>query len=70
MTSARNLTGANWHKSTYSGNEGECVEVAENLPGVVLVRDTKDNGLGHMLQLRPTAWAGFVESCKAGEFDR
>ncbi|MEV1317173.1 DUF397 domain-containing protein [Micromonospora arborensis] len=37
------LTGARWRKSTRSGgNGGECVEVADNLPGVVAVRDSKD----------------------------
>lgn len=38
-----NLTGASWRKSTRSaGNGGECVEVADNLPGIVAVRDSKD----------------------------
>ena len=38
------LTGADWHKSSFSGgNGGDCVEVAVNLPGLVAVRDTKDS---------------------------
>ncbi|MBO4210342.1 DUF397 domain-containing protein, partial [Micromonospora echinofusca] len=37
------LTGATWRKSTRSGGSGgNCVEVADNLPGVVGVRDSKD----------------------------
>jgi hypothetical protein len=37
------LTGAKWRKSSLSsGNGGQCVEVASNLPGLVAVRDSKD----------------------------
>jgi hypothetical protein len=39
------LTGAQWRTSSYSGgNGGTCVEVADNLPGVIAVRDSKDPG--------------------------
>ncbi|GIG88738.1 DUF397 domain-containing protein [Plantactinospora endophytica] len=55
-----NLTGAQWRKSTRSGdNGGDCVEVADNLPGVVAVRDSKDHG-GPALAFSPCAWAAFV----------
>ncbi|MEU1606321.1 DUF397 domain-containing protein [Micromonospora matsumotoense] len=55
------MTGARWHKSTKSGgNGGDCVEVAGNLPGVVLVRDTKDRD-GGVLTFAPAAWRGFVD---------
>ncbi|MEO3748032.1 DUF397 domain-containing protein [Plantactinospora sp. B5E13] len=54
------LTGANWRKSTRSGNNGgNCVEVADNLPGRVLVRDSKDRN-GGVLRFAPTAWHSFV----------
>jgi hypothetical protein len=54
------LTGARWRKSTHSGNNGgDCVEVADNLPGVVLVRDTKDRA-GGTLSFSPAAWRSFV----------
>ncbi|MGW0434136.1 DUF397 domain-containing protein [Micromonospora sp. NPDC003197] len=54
------LTGARWRKSTRSGaNGGDCVEVADNLPGVVLVRDTKDRD-GGTLAFGPAAWRAFV----------
>jgi Domain of unknown function (DUF397) len=37
------LTGAQWRTSSYSGgNGGTCVEVADNLPDVIVVRDSKD----------------------------
>ncbi|MGK5676070.1 DUF397 domain-containing protein [Micromonospora sp. URMC 106] len=54
------LTAARWRKSTRSGNGGaSCVEVADNLPGVVLVRDSKDRS-GPTLSFDPVAWSRFV----------
>ncbi|MCX5120748.1 DUF397 domain-containing protein [Micromonospora sp. NBC_00362] len=52
------LTGAFWRTSSRSGN-GECVEVADNLPGVVGVRDSKDPA-GPVLVFAPAAWRAFV----------
>ncbi|KUJ49515.1 regulator [Micromonospora maris] len=58
------MTDARWRKSSYSGsNGGSCVEVADNLTGVVLVRDTKDRD-GGTLAFTPTAWASFVTLAK------
>ncbi len=31
------LSRAEWHKSSYSGQSGNCMEVARNLPGLVAV---------------------------------
>ncbi|GII78214.1 hypothetical protein Sru01_31960 [Sphaerisporangium rufum] len=37
------LNCAHWRKSRHSGSDGgHCVEVATNLPGTVLLRDSKD----------------------------
>ncbi|MFI5929853.1 DUF397 domain-containing protein [Micromonospora sp. NPDC051543] len=59
------MTGAQWRKSTRSsGNGGDCVEVADNLPGVVLVRDTKDRD-GGTLTFGPTQWQRFIDLAKA-----
>ncbi|MGN9764150.1 DUF397 domain-containing protein [Micromonospora sp. SD12] len=54
------LTSAQWRKSTRSSsNGGACVEVADNLPGVVAVRDSKDPA-GPALAFAPAAWRAFV----------
>lgn len=53
-----------WRKSTRSsGNQGDCVEVADNLPGRVLVRDSKDQS-GPALTFGPEAWRAFVGLAK------
>ncbi|MFC8619435.1 DUF397 domain-containing protein [Micromonospora purpureochromogenes] len=56
------LTGATWRKSTRSG-QGECIEVADNLPGVVGVRDSKDPA-GPVLTFDPQTWRAFVTFAK------
>ncbi|MCW3843555.1 DUF397 domain-containing protein [Micromonospora yasonensis] len=56
------LIGAIWRKSTRSGN-GECVEVADNLTGVVGVRDSKDP-TGPILTFTPQTWRTFIAHTK------
>ncbi|MFI6796667.1 DUF397 domain-containing protein [Streptosporangium canum] len=64
------LSAAVWRKSSRSGdNGGQCVEVADNLPGVVAVRDSKDPD-GPKLLFTPAEWRSFVGGVKAGGFDR
>ncbi|MGC4857178.1 DUF397 domain-containing protein [Micromonospora sp. DT4] len=54
------LTGARWRKSSRSnGSGGACVEVADNLSGLVAVRDSKDPD-GPVLVFEPEAWRAFV----------
>ncbi|WP_327035644.1 DUF397 domain-containing protein [Micromonospora ureilytica] len=61
------LSGAVWRKSTRSGdNGGDCVEVADNLPGVVAVRDSK-HAAGPQLTFTVQAWADFVAATKCRE---
>ena len=52
------LSRAAWRKASASGN-GNCVEVAVNLPGVVAVRDSKDQA-GPALTFTPDAWHAFT----------
>ncbi|SCG73613.1 DUF397 domain-containing protein [Micromonospora rifamycinica] len=60
-----NLTDARWRKSTRSGaSDGNCVEVADNLPGTVAIRDSKDPD-GPALMFAPTSWRTFVAGLAA-----
>ncbi|MFC4531815.1 DUF397 domain-containing protein [Sphaerisporangium dianthi] len=62
------LRGAQWRKSTFSGDTGNCVEVASNLPGLRGVRDSKVPG-GPALVLSPGEWSAFLDGVKAGRFN-
>ncbi|HUA31059.1 MAG TPA: DUF397 domain-containing protein [Streptosporangiaceae bacterium] len=62
------LTQPRWRKSSHSGNGGsDCVEVARNLTGIVLVRDSKDQA-GPELRLTGPAWSAFMQAVRRGEF--
>ncbi|MEU6374420.1 DUF397 domain-containing protein [Streptomyces sp. NPDC046909] len=57
----RDLSTASWRKSSYSnGSGGDCVEVADGLPDVVHVRDSKLGSEQPALLVRPAAWSAFV----------
>lgn len=53
------LSGAQWRKSSYSGGNNECVEIADNIPGLVPVRDSKRPG-GPVVVFSRSAWRAFV----------
>ncbi|GAA1934412.1 DUF397 domain-containing protein [Kitasatospora viridis] len=55
-----------FRKSSYSGSQGECVEVALNVPARTAVRDSKDSA-GPLLVFRSDAWSAFVADVKAGD---
>lgn len=46
-----------WHKSSYSGEGANCVEVAEGTP--TLIRDTRHRNLGH-LEFSAQEWRAFI----------
>lgn len=55
------MTEPTWRKSTFSGSEANCVEIAAS--DRVLVRDTKNNS-GPVLRFPPTAWRKFANQLK------
>jgi hypothetical protein len=56
-----------WSKSSYSGNDGSCVEVADLDSGDRAVRDSKDPA-GPMLRFIRAEWSAFIAEVRAGEF--
>lgn len=63
------LSDARWRKSSRSnGSGGNCVEVADNLPGIVAVRDSK-NPNGPALVLPRAQWHTLLSNIKEGQFD-
>ena len=59
--------GSRWRKSTYSNAESNCVEVAGQ-PGMVAVRDTKDQD-GPALAFTPAGWQAFTRRVRNGTAD-
>jgi len=55
---------AQWRTSTHSGQNGSCIQIAGNLPGIVAVRDSKDPD-GPKLMITPGAWGRFTARVKA-----
>ncbi|MCX4881810.1 MULTISPECIES: DUF397 domain-containing protein [unclassified Streptomyces] len=61
---AIDLTSMTWRKSSYSNSDGgACLEVSDDVPSLVPVRDSKDPALGALV-FSAFAWAEFVESVK------
>ncbi|GAA1795078.1 DUF397 domain-containing protein [Luedemannella flava] len=59
-----------WRKSTRSGNQGDCVEVASAAGhALVGVRDSKRPDAGELI-FSTGSWGAFIAAVKAGEFDR
>lgn len=62
------LSRAIWRKSTYSGGATNCVEVADKLPPIVAVRDSKDPA-GPALTFSLGTWDAFTARVKSGKYD-
>ena len=65
MTTPQNI--GPWRKSSYSGANGDCVEVAFSAEATLL-RDSKDPE-GPVLLFNPSEWTAFKHGVQAGEFD-
>ncbi|MFF7588722.1 DUF397 domain-containing protein [Kitasatospora purpeofusca] len=61
------MTPVSWRKSSYSGNGGNCVEIAPDFVDFLPVRDSKDPE-GPTLNFPTDAWRSFVAAVQAGEF--
>ncbi|WP_231640934.1 DUF397 domain-containing protein [Nocardiopsis sp. NRRL B-16309] len=53
-----------WHKSSYSGNTGHCVEVSEG--ATTAVRDTRNRDLGH-LSFDCQEWSALVNAVRTSD---
>lgn len=62
------LSGAQWFKSSRSGGNQDCVEVAHLGEGFVGLRDSK-NPTGPALVFTPGEWDAFLAGTKGGGFD-
>lgn len=60
------LHGATWQKSSHSGTDGNCVEIARSLHGIVAIRDSKNPG-GPKLMFTSQAWDLFITGVKTRE---
>ncbi|MGJ7907330.1 DUF397 domain-containing protein [Actinopolyspora sp. H202] len=55
-----------WHKSSYSGNQTNCVEVGQLTNGAA-IRDTKNRAAGHLTTSR-AQWTAFITALKTNRF--
>ena len=58
------LSRAEWPKSSYSSQSGNCVEVARNLPELVAIRDSKQPN-GAKLVISQETWQVFIKNVRA-----
>jgi hypothetical protein len=59
-----------WKKSSWSAQNGHCVEVARLSASSIGVRDSKDNAsVRPVLVFTNEDWTGFLVGIRAGEFE-
>ena len=62
------LHAAHWRKSSYSNDQGECVETAQLPDGTIAVRNSNHPQAG-AVYFTPAEMNAWIKGCKAGEFD-
>jgi hypothetical protein len=60
---------SDWTKSSLSGANGNCVEVADLSGDPIKVRNSRDAN-GPILRFTPPEWDAFLGGVRNGEFDR
>ncbi|MGW0665475.1 DUF397 domain-containing protein [Streptomyces sp. NPDC002746] len=55
----QDATETGWRTSSYSGGQGNCLEVADNVPHLVPVRDSK-RPTGPVIAFGADAWRMFI----------
>jgi hypothetical protein len=64
------MADAHWRKSSWSAQNGNCVEFAELSGDVIGVRDSKDKSPDRpILVFARPEWESFLAGVVAGEFD-
>jgi hypothetical protein len=59
---------ATWRKSSYSEGDNNCVEITDELPGWIGVRDSKLGPDSPILVFTPAEWAAFTSAVHSNEF--
>ncbi|WP_019855487.1 DUF397 domain-containing protein [Actinopolyspora mortivallis] len=65
---AEELDTVTWRKSSFSNDQGQCVETAALSDGTVAVRNSNHPDAGVVVFTR-AEMAAWINGCKAGEFD-
>jgi hypothetical protein len=58
-----------WRKASASNGTGSCFEFAPSAGGGVLLRDSKDQGQGPILQFDRSEFEAFLKACNDGKYD-
>jgi hypothetical protein len=62
------LQAAQWRKSSYSNDQGQCVETAQLTDGTIAVRNSNHPQVG-VVFFTPAEMSAWIKGCKSGEFD-